>query len=314
MLLALALLPAIVLLVVIYFSDKKEKEPKGLLAGLFFAGMGTIISAIIIELVGELILEIAIPYDSVIKAFILAMIIVAPAEELGKYLVLRLITWKNKNFDYLFDGIVYSVFVSLGFALFENVGYVVSNGFATAILRMFTAVPGHTCFAVFMGFFYSKSKYAAISGNKAKSRTYNALAMIVPIVVHGLYDALLMMGQSSYDDGFQALMVIAWLGMLIAMFVVSIVIVVRTSKRDYRIVILPDKTSIVYRPAHLGSWKCTCGSESVGNFCPNCGSQRPQIQAWYCTTCGHRSCWNFCGNCGAPKPVLHSSTINPSEV
>ncbi len=158
MLFALALIPVIGLLLFIYFKDKKEKEPVGLLIGLFFAGLGSVIPAIILEVIGQLILDAVIPYESAFKAVHLAMIVVGPAEEMGKYVVLRLRTWKNKHFDYSYDAIVYAVFTSLGFAAIENVGYVFDGGLSTALMRMFTAVPGHACFAVFMGYFYSKAK------------------------------------------------------------------------------------------------------------------------------------------------------------
>ena len=163
----LALIPVIALLIFIYLKDKNEKEPIGFLIGLFFAGMGTIITAVIAEFIGDAILELILPYTPVLKAILLALIVVGPAEELGKYAVLRLITWKNKNFNYSYDAIVYAVFVSLGFACLENVGYVFQNGIGTALLRMFTSVPGHASFAVFMGFFYSKAKYEAVRGNKS---------------------------------------------------------------------------------------------------------------------------------------------------
>ena len=100
MLFALALIPVIALLVLIYVKDKKDKEPIGLLIGLFFAGMGTVISALILEAIGQLIVGLIFGYYPVIEAIVLAMVIVAPAEELGKYFVLRMITWKNKHFDY----------------------------------------------------------------------------------------------------------------------------------------------------------------------------------------------------------------------
>ena len=150
----------------LFFNDKKEKEPIGLQIGLFFAGIGSIIPAIIGEAIGQAVLNVVIPYNSVIKGYIFAILIVGPAEEIGKYLMLRLITWKSKHFNYSYDAIVYAVFVSLGFAAIENVGYVFMNGIGTALLRMFTAVPGHACFAVFMGYFYSKAKQAQASQDK----------------------------------------------------------------------------------------------------------------------------------------------------
>ena len=100
MLFSLALIPVIVILVFIYAKDKKEKEPKGLLIGLFFAGMATVITALIGEIVGELIFDAIMPYESALKSFLLAMLIVAPAEELGKYMALRLVTWKSTQQGY----------------------------------------------------------------------------------------------------------------------------------------------------------------------------------------------------------------------
>ena len=101
MLYALALIPVIGLLAFIYFNDKKEKEPLGFLIGLFFAGMGTIITAVIAEVIGELIVNSIIPKDTVLNQVIVAILIVGTAEELGKYLVLRIFTWRSKELSLL---------------------------------------------------------------------------------------------------------------------------------------------------------------------------------------------------------------------
>ncbi|MBP5554785.1 MAG: PrsW family intramembrane metalloprotease [Lachnospiraceae bacterium] len=302
MLFALALIPVVGLLLFIYFKDKKEKEPAGLLIGLFFAGLGSVIPAIILEAIGELILESAIPYESALKGVLLAMIIVGPAEELGKYTVLRLITWKNKHFDYSYDAIVYAVFVSLGFAAIENIGYVFSGGLSTALMRMFTAIPGHTSFAVFMGYFYSKAKYASITNNVSDYKKYNALSMILPIIIHGLYDAIVMGGLASEADLVIGLAVLLWIVYVIALFVVSFIMVIKASKNDYCIVTLPGASQTVYRPVYLGNWTCSCGTVNQLNFCARCGNQRPLVESWTCPVCGAVSAFNFCGRCGCPKP------------
>ena len=304
MLFALALIPVIGLLIFIYVRDKREKEPMGLLIGLFFAGVGTAIPAIILEAIGELILEAAIPYESAIKAVLLAMIIVGPAEEMGKYTVLRLITWKNKHFDYSYDAIVYAVFTSLGFAAIENIGYVFSGGLSVALTRMFTAIPGHTSFAVFMGFFYSKAKYASVTGNKSDYKKYNALSMIMPIIVHGLYDAIVMGGLAAEEDLVLGLAFLLWVVYVIALFVVSFIMVIKASKNDFCIVTLPGAFQTVYRPAYLGNWTCGCGTVNQLNFCARCGSQRPYVENWTCPSCGAISVFNFCGRCGCPKPQV----------
>ena len=303
MLFVLAIIPVIGLLCFIYFNDKKEKEPFGLLVALFFAGMATVLTAMIAELAGGFIIESVSPEKTVLSQIVDAMIIVGPAEELGKFFVLWIITWKNKHFNYSYDAIVYAVFVSLGFAAFENVGYVFSNGVGTAIARMITAVPGHACFAVFMGFFYSKAKYAAITQKKGKCLSNILLAIFVPIVIHGIYDAILMGAGASDLEALAGISIILWLGFVIAMFVVSCIIIVKSSKNDFCIVTMPDKVQTIYRPAVVGNWTCACGSVNRLNFCPKCGRQREFVSTWYCSKCGAPSSLNFCGNCGSPKPV-----------
>lgn len=310
MLFVLAIIPVIGLLCFIYFNDKKEKEPFGLLVALFFAGMATVLTAMIAELAGGFIIESVSPEKTVLSQIVDAMIIVGPAEELGKFFVLWIITWKNKHFNYSYDAIVYAVFVSLGFAAFENVGYVFSNGVGTAIARMITAVPGHACFAVFMGFFYSKAKYAAITQKKGKCLSNILLAIFVPIVIHGIYDAILMGAGASDLEALAGISIILWLGFVIAMFVVSCIIIVKSSKNDFCIVTMPDKVQTIYRPAVVGNWTCACGSVNRLNFCPKCGRQREFVSTWYCSKCGAPSSLNFCGNCGSPKPVYQTPAQN----
>ncbi|SCW64747.1 Membrane proteinase PrsW, cleaves anti-sigma factor RsiW, M82 family [Ruminococcaceae bacterium YRB3002] len=307
---ALALIPVIALLLIIFFLDKKEKEPIGLLTGLFFAGMGTIITAIIIEGIGEFLLNALFPFGAALKSLVLSIFIIGPAEELGKYAVLRLITWKNKNFDYSYDAIVYAVFVSLGFAALENVGYVFSNGIGTAFLRMFTAVPGHACFAVFMGFFYSKSKYASLTGKKQDQVKYTILSLVVPIIGHGLYDGIVLSGRDTNSSIITGLSMLLWIGYVIVIFAVACITIVWSSKHDFCIVTLPDAVQTVYKPSVAGTWKCMCGAENYSNFCSQCGKQRPLEDKWICPKCGTLSAFRFCGNCGCPRPAAQPISGN----
>lgn len=60
-----------------------------------------------------------------------------------------------------------------------------------------------------------------------------------------------------------------------------------------------------------GGWNCQCGTQVSGNFCPNCGSKKPEPQpqpqagaaGWQCTQCGTVNQGKFCMNCGSPKPA-----------
>ncbi len=63
----------------------------------------------------------------------------------------------------------------------------------------------------------------------------------------------------------------------------------------------PQQAAPQMAPQSAGnSWTCTCGNVNTGNFCPNCGSQRPAA-GWTCS-CGNVNTGNFCTNCGSPKP------------
>ncbi len=303
---SLALIPVVGLLLMIYFNDKKEKEPFGLLIAIFFAGVGSVIPALILEKLGGLV----IGTDSMIEGILHAMIVVGPAEELSKFLVLFLITWKNKNFNYSYDAIVYAVFASLGFAAIENIGYTLVFGAGTALLRMFTSIPGHACFGVYMGFFYSRAKYAKLTKKNGKFALHLILAMLIPALIHGVYDAILMGGGSSDELVLAGITLILWLIFMAGMFASSIVLIVKSSKNDFCIVTMPDKVQTIYRPAVVGNWTCTCGSVNRLNFCPKCGRQREFVSTWYCSKCGAPSSLNFCGNCGSPKPVYQTPAQN----
>ena len=52
--------------------------------------------------------------------------------------------------------------------------------------------------------------------------------------------------------------------------------------------------------AKANSWKCACGYEATGNFCPECGAKKPD-DGWTCA-CGNVNKGKFCSNCGTKKP------------
>ena len=49
------------------------------------------------------------------------------------------------------------------------------------------------------------------------------------------------------------------------------------------------------------TWKCSCGFEAKGNFCPECGAKKPD-NGWVCS-CGNLNKGKFCSNCGTKKPA-----------
>lgn len=185
--LLLAVLPGIVLFVVVFKSDKTEKEPGKLLLKLFLFGALTTISAIIIGILGEKIFSFLNP-ESMLYILIDNLILTALVEEAGKYIVLKKITWKNPAFNYTFDAVVYAVTVSLGFATLENIVYLIDAGVGTGIMRAVMSVPGHAMYGVFMGYYYGLAKYAEAEGNKNLVNSNLKKALIVPTLLHGFYD------------------------------------------------------------------------------------------------------------------------------
>jgi RsiW-degrading membrane proteinase PrsW (M82 family) len=163
-----ALLPALVLLNYVYRQDRVEKEPAGLLFSLLWQGVKAALAAIVLELIAESILNRFFLPGSFLHTVLLAFLVVAAVEEGTKYYFLKRRTWKDPNFNYRFDAIVYAVFVSLGFATVENLLYVLSSegAISVAIARAILAVPLHVFCGVFMGYYYGIAKQGEINNRK----------------------------------------------------------------------------------------------------------------------------------------------------
>lgn len=180
------ILPAILLVVYIYIKDKYQREPVSQIIRGFAFGIVSGIIALLLEIVIQWI--IGVMPEGWQGALIEAFVVAAIPEEAAKLLMLYLLLRSNPAFDERFDGIVYAVCVSMGFAAAENVAYLIAHQvwIPVAITRAIFAVPGHFLFAVAMGYFYSKLFFD-------DSSLKTALAVyLVPVLLHGTYDALLM--------------------------------------------------------------------------------------------------------------------------
>ena len=184
-LLLLAIAPIFIIILYVYFKDKYDKEPKGLLLASFL--LGAIVS-VIITIIIYFGLDIILPlknHFSVPQQFVKAFLVVALTEEFSKYIIIRFFAQPKKAFDEPFDGIMYAVMVSMGFAVTENVMYVLEGGYTTGILRAFTAVPAHATFGILMGYFMGKAKF---SKNRIQ---LNLLGLLLAVTFHGFYDFFL---------------------------------------------------------------------------------------------------------------------------
>ena len=198
LLIFVAVLPAAILLYRVYKLDTIEKEPMGLLVRLFLLGGATIVSAILIGTIAESIVTGFVQKETLAYILIDNFLMVALVEEGGKYVVLKLNTWNNREFDYTFDAVVYAVTVSLGFAAFENILYLLDFNLGTAILRGILAVPGHAIDAIFMGCFYGIAKRCDAMGDLAGRKKNLRKALLIPVLLHGFYDFCLSMQQNVF--------------------------------------------------------------------------------------------------------------------
>ena len=188
-LLLAALIPPIVLMVMVYRQDKIEKEPVGLIIRLVLFGCLSTIPAVILEILADLILSALLRDTASMLYLILENFLgVAVIEEGCKYFFLHQQTWRNREFNYRFDGIVYAVSVSLGFAALENVQYVFSYGLGTAVTRALLAIPLHCICGIFMGHYYGEAKFAEVKGLESSKSRNLILAILVPTLIHGFYD------------------------------------------------------------------------------------------------------------------------------
>ena len=223
MLTFLAILPGVALLIYVYHLDKIEKEPFGLLLKLFIFGCIVVVPVAIVEVVLINITAALISTNSILYLAIENFLCVALIEEGFKYLALRLGSWKNKAFNYRFDGIVYAVCVSMGFAIVENILYVRDGGLSTAILRALMSVPGHCIFAVFMGYYYGLAKLQSKMGNPAKAGTLFK-AILIPTLLHGAYDFM-----ASCDS---SLMSWLFLAFIVGLEIIAFIRIRKFSKED----------------------------------------------------------------------------------
>jgi len=179
-----SLAPVFIILFYIYFRDKYDKEPLGLLVKALLMGIVIVFPVIFVE---RMLMNLSPHSGKVAEAAYHAFVVAGFTEELFKFLALYILVWRSSSFNEQFDGIVYAVFVSLGFAGVENVLYVMDGGMQTALTRALTAVPAHAIFGIAMGYYLGIAHmYRELRG------PYLGRALLVPILLHGIYDFILM--------------------------------------------------------------------------------------------------------------------------
>ena len=255
-LLFIAVIPVILILIYVYNKDR-NKEPSKLLALLFILGIVSCFLAVSLTSV----LKTIIPFFSKklsdlskLEILVYVFIGVGFIEEFSKWVMAYLIGYKSEEFDEVFDSIVYAVFVSLGFACFENIIYVFDEQtIKTGILRGLLSVPGHACFGLYMGYFLSLAKIYSKRGRFDLEKVFLVLSIIVPALLHGIYDYCLMSRITI---------------LLLFFYVFVILLFVFSTKRLKKVA--SDTTVLVQKNKYCQN----CGYPVKGMFCNNCGTRQ----------------------------------------
>lgn len=198
-LLTAAIAPGIALLAYFYLKDRYDYEPIHMVIRVFLLGFLIVFPIMIIQH-GFVLWWGNNPY-------VYSFLISSGVEEFVKWFVLYHMIYNHVEFDEHYDGILYAVAVSLGFATIENVMYAWLNqtSFSQMLVRALLPVSGHALFGVIMGYYMGKAKFLG-----GRSRKYLMYSIGLPLFWHGAYDLILMMSTRYWLWFIVPLMLFLW--------------------------------------------------------------------------------------------------------
>ncbi|RBW70308.1 glutamic-type intramembrane protease PrsW [Bacillus taeanensis] len=172
--------PGIALLSYFYLRDQYEAEPIGMVIRSFIFGALLVFPVMVIQYA-------FIEEGLIVTAFSEAFLLSGLLEEFLKWFILFYTVYQHAHFNEHYDGIVYAVATSLGFASIENIFYLLASGIDDAIGRALLPVSSHALYGVVMGYYFGRGKFIE---NKSKVK-FLIFSLIVPVLLHGTYDYIL---------------------------------------------------------------------------------------------------------------------------
>ena len=171
--------PGLALLSYLYIKDHYGIEPFAVVFRAFLFGAILVFPIMFMQYVWQ---AEQITSSDLLTSFLMTGFL----EEFFKWFIMYFMIYSHMSFDEPYDGIVYASAVSLGFATAENIFYLFANGVEFAFGRALLPVSSHCLFGIVMGYYYGKSKFGTGNG-----KWYLLLALILPILLHGMYDYIL---------------------------------------------------------------------------------------------------------------------------
>ncbi|MBL4686097.1 MAG: PrsW family intramembrane metalloprotease [Nannocystaceae bacterium] len=188
---ALGAVPALLAMAYFDWLDAKRPEPRRTLRIVALAGGFMAVPVLGFGYLLEAVVGNAAPGEGTYAAAAYTSLVVAAIpEEACKLAVVLLLVWRRPEFDERMDGIVYGARAGLGFALVENVIYLLlmphnlQEYFALFVGRAVLAVPGHATWGGIMGYYAARRRF--------DGRGPGLLGgYLFAVALHGIYDMFL---------------------------------------------------------------------------------------------------------------------------
>lgn len=217
-----SLIPTLILVGFVLYTDRKSKEPNKNIIICLLSGILTIALAGYLE-------ELIMPYfsNNIILTYAWAFI-----EEISKMGIFFLFIFDNKHYDDIYDGIVYMMLIALSFAGLENIMYAfsestVSNSIGLSLMRDFTTIPLHVICGIIIGYFLSLANF---SKDKGKKYLNFFLAIVSATLVHGTFNNLMsLLGNLNSNNSIMILLFQAL--PLIVIMLILFILAVKVSKK-----------------------------------------------------------------------------------
>ncbi len=287
--LVLGFAPGIFWLWFLYTRDRYHREPRSLVTRVFTLGMASTILVPILEIPLILLTQVDVSIindlseGSISELALLAFVIVGPAEELAKFLVVKAIVFKSPYFSESNDGFIYSAAAALGFASVENVTYAIQFGPEVMLFRGPISTLVHVMLGALWG--YGLVKYKT---NGRKALPFLWFMLVLSAGLHGLFDFLLFT-QATTGSRY-------WL-LAFVMFGVGLAIYWWTLQKTQKVSLKNLRVATALRQCiHCNSY---VGANS--RFCPNCGNHLDSdTQTLTCANCQNTVTpgSKYCGSCG----------------
>ena len=271
-----AIAPVAFMLHFVYVRDRYEKEPLGRIAIVFFASFLTVIPAGIAEgllMAGE--------PTNLFAIAVTCFLVIGLSEEFFKYLAVKWLAVRHPSFNEVYDGILYAVAASLGFAMVENILYVTMSalestgeGMVVAVMRALLAVPGHALWGVMMGYYIGLAKFEP---DPTKKRGLVLRGLFTAVFWHGLYD-FCAFGAEATTGGLQVVLGLGLFAVVIVNWVIALRMIKDAQERS------------CFRQPHPLIAPVAAFAERNFKYCHKCGFRQPRTNR-ECASCGYRFPW-----------------------